>query len=145
MIEMPELVLVGLLVEGTWQELPEKVPAAWRTLFAADTGASGFLEASLSIENGVYRQLVGFLAARMSEVPKGMAMVVIPAGRYLKLIHDGPLAGISQGFGQLLAHAKARGQRPTNVKLDFGYLPGLEDGRHELYVALEPATLSLAG
>lgn len=143
-IELPALVIIGILVEAPRQELPVKVPAAWRQLFAAETGATGFLEASLSVEGGVYREVVGYLAASKSPVPEGMIKVIIPAQRYLRLVHDGPLAGISNGFGRLLAHAGAAGLKATDMKLDFGYLPGLPDGRHELHVALETEPLRLA-
>jgi predicted transcriptional regulator YdeE len=143
-IELPELVIIGILVEAPWQALSTKVPAAWRALFAADTGATSFLEASLSIEAGIYREIVGYLAANKSEVPDGMTKVIIPSQRYLRLVHDGPLAGIAKGFGDLLAHAKASGLEATDMKLDFGYLPGLPDGQHELHVALAPETLLLA-
>lgn len=148
-IELPELVIIGILVEAPWQELPVKVPAAWRALFAAETGATSFLEASLSVEDGVYREVVGYLAASKSPVPEGMIKVIIPAQRYLRLAHDGPLAGIASGFGRLLAHAKGAGLKATEMKLDFGYLPGLPDGglldgRHELHVALEAEPLRLA-
>ena len=143
-IELPELVIIGILIEAPWQELPTRVPAAWRELFAAETGATSFLEASLSVENGVYREIVGYLAARTSDVPEGMTKVIIPTQRYLRLSQDGPLANIAQGFGQLLAYAKASGLTATDMKLDFGYLPGLPDGRHELHVALAPEPLRLA-
>jgi predicted transcriptional regulator YdeE len=143
-VELPELVIVGILVEAPWQDLPDKVPAAWRALFAAETGATSFLEASLSVEDGWYREVVGYLAARKSPVPEGMVKVVIPAQHYLRLVHDGALAGISSGFGRLLAHAKASDLKATDMKLDFGYLPGLPDGRHELHVALEAEPLRLA-
>ena len=144
-IELPELVVIGILVEAPWQELPVKVPAAWRALFAAGTDATSFLEASLSVEDGIYREIVGYLAAGRSDVPEGMTKVIIPAQRYLRLVHDGPLADIARGFGELLAHARASGLRATDMKLDFGYLPGLPDGRHELHVALAPEPLRLSG
>jgi len=143
-IELPELVVIGIMIDAPWQELPKKVPEAWAALFAAETGATSFLEASLSVEDGVYREVVGYLAANKSEVPEGMVKVVIPAQRYLRLIHDGPLTGIANGFGRLLAHAEAAGLKATDMKLDFGYLPGLPDGRHELHVALAPEPLRLA-
>lgn len=143
-IEMPELVIIGIMVEAPWQALSSDVPKAWQTLFAAETGATSFLEASLSVENGVYREIVGYLAATKSDVPEGMTKVIIPAQRYLRLAHDGPLAEIAQGFGALLAYATAAKLTATDMKLDFGYLPGLPDGRHELHVALAPETLRLA-
>ena len=143
-IEMPELVIIGILVEAPWQALSSEVPKAWQALFAAETGATGFLEASLSVEDGVHREIVGYLAATKSEVPAGMTKVIVPAQRYLRLVHDGPLADIAGGFGRLLAHAKAAKLQATDMKLDFGYLPGLPDGRHELHVALAPETPRLA-
>lgn len=143
-IELPELVIIGIMVEAPWQDLPRKIPEAWQALFAAETGATSFLEASLSVEDGVYREVVGYLAAQKSEVPEGMVKVVVPAQRYLRLSHDGPLAGIARGFGRLLDHAKAAGLRATDMKLDFGYLPGLPDSRHELHVALAPEPLRLS-
>lgn len=143
-IELPELVIIGILVDAPWQALPEKVPEAWRALFTAKTGATSFLEASLSVEDGVYREIVGYLAASKSEVPEAMSKVIIPPQRYLRMVHDGPLTGIAQGFGTLLAHAKAAGLATTDMKLDFGYLPGLPDAPHELHVALAPEPLRLA-
>jgi predicted transcriptional regulator YdeE len=142
-IELPELVIIGIMIEAPWQDLPAKMREAWTTLFATETGATSFLEASLSVEDGVYREVVGYLAAQRSEVPEGMVKVVIPAQRYLRLIHDGPLTGIASEYGRLLAHAKAAQLKATDMKLDFGYLPGLPDGRHELHVALAPEPLRL--
>ena len=63
-IELPELVIIGILVEAPWQELPTKVPAAWQKLFAGETGATRFLEASLSVEDGVYRIDFNYVAER---------------------------------------------------------------------------------
>jgi predicted transcriptional regulator YdeE len=143
-IELPELVVIGIMIEAPWRDLATKVPEAWAALFAAGTDATSFLEASLSVEDGVYREVVGYLAANKSEVPEGMVKVVIPAQRYLRLIHDGPLAHIAGGYGRLLAHAEAAGLKAADMKLDFGYLPGLPDGRHELHVALAPEPLRLA-
>ncbi|MGV3551437.1 GyrI-like domain-containing protein [Rhizobium sp.] len=142
-IELPELVMIGILVEAPWQERAASVAAAWRELFAAETGATGFLAASLSVEDGVHREVVGFLAAGKTPVPDGMIKVVIPAQRYLRLAHDGPQAAIPEGFRRLMAHAGAAGLKATDMKLDFGYLPDMPDGRHELHVALEAEPLRL--
>lgn len=137
-VDLPEQVIIGILVEAPWQMLATSVPASWTRLFAAGTGATSFLEASLALEGGVYREIVGYLAAHGSDVPDGMTRVVIQPQRYLRLRHEGPLAGIAESYGRLLDHAVVAGLTPTDLKLDFGYLPGLPDGPHELHVAIAP-------
>ena len=132
-VDLPELVAIGLMVEAHWNDLSTTVPAAWRKLFELDTGATSFLEVSISREDGHYHELVGYLAASRTEVPDGLERFVIPAQRYLKTVHDGPLAGIAQGFESLYRHAEAAGMTATDFKLDFGYQPGLAAGRHELH------------
>jgi predicted transcriptional regulator YdeE len=143
-IELPELVAIGIEVQASWEELQREVPAAWERLFAAETDATSFLEVSLGRTAGIYRELLGFLAAARTRTPEGMSRVVIPAQRYVRLIHDGPLEDIAAGFGTLYAYAEKTGLRPTDFKLDFGYVPGLPAGRHELHVALAPDVLRLA-
>ncbi|MDB5555370.1 MAG: hypothetical protein JWL86_5354 [Rhizobium sp.] len=71
--------------------------------------------------------------------------MIVPPGRYLRLAHDGPLAGIAGGFAKLLDHARMVGLKATDLKLDFGYLPGLPDGRHELHVGLAADPFRLTG
>ncbi|WP_237154231.1 GyrI-like domain-containing protein [Oryzibacter oryziterrae] len=143
-VALPELMVIGFVVEAPWTELPQAVPAAWRRLFAAPTGASNFLEASLSETGGVYRELVGYLAAAASDLPEGMERVVFPAGRYLRLRHEGPVTDIHLGFGRLLEHARAHGLAVEPLKLDFGYRSDGQDGAHELHVRLKDAVLRLA-
>lgn len=142
-IALPEMIAIGILVEAPWNALPRAVPAAWTRLFETETGATSFLEISLSRQNGVYRELVGYLAASKTEVPEGMTRIVIPTQRYLRILHDGPLAEITGGFERLYAHAAHAGLGTTDVLLDFGYTPGLPPGRHELHLALEPERLLL--
>lgn len=142
-VHLPELVAIGLVVEGRWDELSTRVPAGWRRLFELQTGAAGFLEASLERRDGVYRELLGYLAARKTECPAGLERHIIPAGAYLRLIHDGPLADIPEGYEALHAYAAAHGIRTTDFKLDFGYLPGLPPGRHELHIAIAPTPILL--
>lgn len=143
-VDLPELTAIGIVVEAPWSELHRAVPAAWTRLFEMDTGATSFLEASLSRDGGVYRELVGYLAAKKTEVPAGMVRHTIPAQRYLKLNHDGPLIEIAAGFDKLLAHARVANLETDHFMLDFGYLPGLPAGRHELYLHILPPPLRLA-
>lgn len=142
-IELPEMTAIGIVVEAHWTELGRAIPAAWTRLFETDTGATSFLEVSMSRQDGVYRELVGYLAAKKTEVPEGMTKITIPAQRYLRLVHDGPLADIAHSFEQLYIHAAGSGHEATDYKLDFGYGPGLPDVPHELHVALKPEPLLL--
>lgn len=143
-IELPELVIIGILVETPFEALPARIERAWRDLLAAETGATSFLATSLAIEDGQHRELVGYLAAHKTDVPDGMVKVVLPPQRYLRIAHDGPVGGISAGFERLRAHAAAAGLKTSGVTLDFGYLRDDRDGRHELHVALTPEPLRLA-
>lgn len=135
-VELPELVAIGIPIEADWKELPVAVPRAWKRLFEFDTGATAFLEVSIAREGDRYREFVGYLAATKTEVPDGLTRIVIPAQRYLRLIHDGPLEKITEGFETLYRSAAVQGLQATDFKLDFGYLPGLPPGRHELHVAI---------
>ena len=135
-VDLPELVAIGIPVEAEWRELPVVVPRAWKRLFEFDTGATSFLEVSIAREGEHYREFVGYLAATKTEVPEGLTRIVVPAQRYLRLIHDGPLEQIADSFRQLYVHAAANGLTATDFKLDFGYRPGLPPGRHELHVAI---------
>lgn len=140
LIDLPELIAIGILVEAPWERLPVLVPQAWQRLFEMNTGATSFLEVSISREKGLYSELIGYLAAVRSEVPDGLQRLVIPPARYLRTIHDGPLVNIAQGFERLYAYAKENQLQATDFKLDFGYVPGLSSGRHELHIALEEKT-----
>jgi predicted transcriptional regulator YdeE len=135
-IELPELVAIGIPVDARWDDLPVEVPKAWRRLFEFDTGATSFLEVSFDREFDFYHEFVGYLAASKTDVPEGLVRIVIPARRYLRTIHDGPLENITKGFESLYAYAALQGLDATDFKLDFGYQPGLPPGRHELHVAI---------
>jgi len=136
---------IGLLVEAHWNELPRAIPAAWNELFARQSeltpscGPLGqYLEVSVQRQDGFYRELVGVIVQPDVRPPAGMVKLLIPANRYLRLVHDGPLAGITDGFQSLYDQAEAEGIEASDFKLDIGYRPGLPPGRHELLVGLAP-------
>lgn len=143
-VTFPELTVIGCMVEASRDDLPAAVTAAWERVFAADTGTAAFAAVSLPEENGLQRRLVGFMAAKASEIPAGMVRVDLDAGRYLRTVQDGPAAEIADGFARLHAHAEANGLTLSGIALDFGYRPGLPDGRHELHLALAPQLPALA-
>ncbi len=135
-IDLPELVAIGIPVDAPWNELPVEMPKAWHRLFELDTGATSFLSVSFEHELDMWHEFVGYLAAKATEIPDGLVCIVIPPRRYLRLIHDGPLEQIADGFAKLYHAAAVQGLDATDFKLDFGYAPGLPPGRHELHVAI---------
>lgn len=142
-VTFPELTVIGCMVEASREDLPAAVAAAWERVFASDPGTAAFAAVSLPEENGQERRLVGFMAARASEIPDGMVRVDLDAGRYLRTAQDGPQAAIADGFARLHAHAAANGMKLSGIALDFGYRPGQPHpgqagGRHELHLALAP-------
>lgn len=139
-IDLPELVAIGLLVEGRPGALERDLPAAWGRLFEMNTGASAFLKLGLPPEGDRNRELVGFLAARQTEVPEGMTRIIVPAQRYLRTGHDGALTDIPASLERLHVQAAMRGLKTTGFMLDFGYLPGQPAGRHELHLSLDTTT-----
>jgi hypothetical protein len=143
-VPVPELTVIGCMVEASRDDLPAAVAAAWERVFAADTGTAAFAAVSLPEENGLQRRLVGFMAAKASKIPDGMVRVDLDAGRYLRTVQDGPPVEIADGFARLHAHAEANGLKLSGIALDFGYRPGLPDGRHELHLALAPQLPALA-
>jgi predicted transcriptional regulator YdeE len=145
--DLPALSVIGLLVDAHWNELPNAVPAAWTQLFDSglkpdtDLIHNGFVEVSISRELANYRELLGVVAGPNTLVQKRMVRLEIPANRYLSIVHDGPLRGITHGFELLYHRASELGLMATDFKLDFGYQPGLPAGRHQLYVGLAPLAL----
>lgn len=143
-VSYPELSVIGCMVEAGPDDPPAAIASAWERVFAAETGATSFAAVSLPEEDGKRRDLVGFLAARATEIPAGMVRVDLAAGRYLRTVHDGAVSGIAEGFARLRTHAAANGLALSGIGLDFGHRPGLPDGRHELHLALAVQLPALA-
>jgi predicted transcriptional regulator YdeE len=135
-VELQPLEVIGVAVTAHWNDLPKAIPAAWTQLFLAAPAERTFVEVSIDRQDGVYRELVGFVATDGDTVPAGMIRYRVPAGTFLHIVHDGPLPQIADRFADLYNHAAANDLRVTDFKLDFGYAPRLPAGRHQLYVAL---------
>lgn len=144
-VSKPALTVVGILVEAQRDELAQAIRTAWHELFAREVeltpscGPLGErLEAGISCEGDLCTELIGVVVEAGAPVPRGMVRLDVPANRYLRLIHDGPLPGIADGFRALYDRAAAEGIETTGFRLDLGYRPGLPPGRHELLVGLAP-------
>lgn len=143
-VSFPELTVIGCMVEASGDELPAAVAAAWERVFAAEIETAAYAAVSLPEETGLHRRLIGFMAAKASEIPDGMVRVDLDAGRYLRTAQDGPQAALAEGFARLHAHAETNGLKLSGIALDFGYRPGHREGRHELHLALAPQLPALA-
>ncbi|MGY5884281.1 GyrI-like domain-containing protein [Modestobacter lacusdianchii] len=136
--DLPAQRVVGVQVEAPFDELRHRVPMAWQALLgrAAELpgpGGTGYVEASQHLGGGRYRETVGVLTGADTPVPAGMAAVVLPAGRWARLVHDGPLAQIADGFGRLHDWCTAQGLPSGDLKLDTGYTAD-GSGPHLLHV-----------
>lgn len=130
-VERAASVVTGIEVVAPFGDLAVLVPRAWAELFA-QVGDGPCAEASRSLGDGRYREVVGVLGAPGA----GPARAVLPAGRYVRHVHDGPVAGIGEAFGAMHAWAEERGLRVGDLKLDVGYTRAGDDGPHELLVDL---------
>jgi len=131
-VELPTHVVVGELVAAPFDRLHVEVPAAWQRFAASGAGGGARLaEASFTTDAG-YLEVVGALRDPDAvQVPPGHIPVLVPAGRYARLVHEGPLAGIADGFARIYAWADAHDVALGRRKLDIGYEA---EGAHELYI-----------
>ena len=141
-VELGGLIVIGLEVRATFRGLWREVPRAWEALFERsdeipDRKGSAFVDVSVEVVDGLYRQVVGTEVARADAVPAGMVRVDVPGRRYVHWRHEGPVAGVANSFARMYDWARAEGL-PTGVfKLDRGYTPGFHERAHDLYVAVE--------
>ena len=138
LVRRPALVVAGEPVVGTFDELGELVPAAWRRLLARTdlpVPADGrYAEASAGLGGGRYLEVVGVVLDAAADVPDECALALLPAGRWARLRFEGPEAGIGDGFGEVLAWGERNGLALGGRKLDVGYAADGGDGPHELFV-----------
>ncbi|TCL65714.1 GyrI-like domain-containing protein [Rhizobium sp. BK251] len=141
-VHRAELTVVGILVDGYWNDLPSIVPAAWRSLFSRvreipiAEDPPRYVEVSFERSSNLFHEMVAVVAPPDSVAPHGMHRVTIPRNRYLHVSYNGPLVGIADQFQAIYDHASRTGIAATNVKLDFGYDPQFSPGGHELFVGL---------
>jgi len=133
--------VVGILVEGTWDELPTKMRAAWQTFFDRVSAiphqfGEYALDISVSEDNGVYTQLICKEVSRVEEVPSGMVAREIPAGQYVYYRHQGDVTQIAESFGKMYEWVAAEGYMALDFKIDNGYTTQGDEMKHDLYLAI---------
>lgn len=139
-VELGETVVVGIEVVADFGQLRSEMPAAWRELFSRQdelpaSGKGVFVEASNHLGDGRYRETIGAVAVVADiPVPDGMAVAVLPGGRFVHHRHDGSMATITGGFQAIYDWAAEQGLTLGNRKLDVGYTADGVQQPHELYV-----------
>jgi hypothetical protein len=133
------LTAIGLVIEAPASDPYRLVPAGWHEFFARQHELE-FRFQALAVRLGMNKDLrVDFLGALVPpglEPPPGLRRLTIPANRYLRVIHEGPLTGIPAGFDRLKAALAEQSLKDSGTWLDIGYSPGLPAGRHELYIGI---------
>ena len=139
-VELGETVVVGIEVVADFDQLRSEMPAAWRELFSRQdelpaSGKGVFVEASNHLGDGRYRETIGAVAVvEGSPVPDGMAVALLPGGRFVHHRDDGAVATIADGFQAIYDWAAEQGLALGNRKLDVGYTADGVQQPHELYV-----------
>jgi predicted transcriptional regulator YdeE len=135
-VERGPLLLVGIEVCATFEELWTEMPRAWQAFFSRvdeirGARPGGYLDVSVVVNDGVYTQLVCAEVDTADDVPEGMTVLRVPAQHYLRLQHSGPEQEIADAFGRMYEWANREGVRADEFKVDRGY--GTDAG-HELLV-----------
>ena len=140
-VTLPKLNLIGIEVRAHWKELHEKMPAAWQKLFTrkkelTNRTTDTFTEISVSVQEEIYTQIVGAEVEKGHPVPIGMTSILIPKQSYLHLHHSGSLMEIADSFGKMYQWAEENDLSTDEFKIDRGYLPGMPDSPHDLYIRI---------
>jgi predicted transcriptional regulator YdeE len=138
-VTLPEITLVGIEVQAHWKDLHQKIPVAWDKLFTrkgelSNRSTDSYTEVSVNIADEVYTQIVGAEVKAGQPIPVGMTSLKIPKQSYLHFHHSGALAQIADSFGKMYDYADENDLKTDEFKIDRGYLPGLPDSPHDLYI-----------
>ncbi|WP_069130374.1 GyrI-like domain-containing protein [Rhodohalobacter halophilus] len=138
-VTLPKITLIGIEVKAHWKELHQKMPEAWEKLFTRKGELSNrttdtYTEISANVMDEIYTQIVGAEVEPGRPVPAGMTSLQIPKQSYLHFHHTGPLTEIAGSFGKMYRWAEENRIAADEFKIDRGYLPGLPDSPHDLYI-----------
>ena len=138
-VQREDTFVLGLQVIAPFQQLHQRIPPLWQALFERrnelpPAAESGFVEASLQLEDGRYRETLGVALPAPVEVPEGMVLTHVPAGRYVHHVHEGAVEDIAGGFQAIYDWARQQGLALGHLKLDVGYTHDGGEARHHLFI-----------
>lgn len=135
----PPLIVVGVDVQGPFDQLHRLVPEGWSRWWALEDQVEQRVsavstEVSFSAGDGTYREVLG---ARVTQtpvlLPEGLVAVELSESRCVTSRHDGPEEGIAERFGEMQDFARSHDLEPAGVLVDEGYTRA-GGGSHQLYV-----------
>lgn len=140
-LHLDELHVVGIKVVAHWKELFHKIPEAWNHLFQVsdqilNRNSDFYTEISVSENKGIYTQLLGAEVSSELAAPKEFTTLHIPRQKYIYYQHKGELQEIANSFGKMYDWAKENNLQAEEFKIDRGYLPGLPNSTHHLFIKL---------
>lgn len=140
-VTLPKITLIGIEVKAHWKELHQKMPEAWEQLFTrkeelTNRTTDTYTEISVNVKDEIYTQIVGSEVKAGQPVPAGMTSLQIPKQSYLHFHHNGQLTEITGSFGKMYQWAENNHLAADEFKIDRGYLPGLPDSPHDLYIKI---------
>ena len=142
-ITLPRMLLIGMEIEASWQDLWIKMPKAWSLLphriqDLPHRMGDLMIDVSLGMENDIYHQFICCEVRDASQIPQGLTCILLPEQPYLHHRHEGSLRDIANGFGTLYDYAEGEDIEVTDFKIDVGYRQNRAETPHDLYVGLEP-------
>ena len=143
LVEKEALIVVGMPVRATWDDLWTEMPNAWQQFIdrhqeIAHTVGETFLDVSLEQNGHEYLQLIGREVSHVAAVPEDMLAVQIPAQPYIYHRHRGATGDIAASFGTMYDWARQQGHDASSFKLDIGYTTSGTEHQHDLFVGLLP-------
>ena len=138
-VQREDTYVVGLRVSAHFSQLNRLVPSLWQELFARreelpETPGEPFVEASVELGDGLYRETVGVALHAQGPAPTGMVLAHVPAGRFVHHRHVGPVEDIARGFQAIYDWSAEQDLTLGSLKLDFGYTVGGSEPHHDLFI-----------
>lgn len=152
-LELAEKKLVGMKFAGPFTALSVEMPKLWATFLSRVAEVAHLTGAAqpfygVGDENFEYKTHTEFIALeveRFEKIPHGMYGFTLPAQRYLKATHVGPMTGVQDTYRRLFKWMKEHGyeQNLTALRMeqyDQRFIPTVDasDREENAYEILIP-------
>lgn len=153
-VELAAKKFVGMKFAGPFAALPVEMPKLWATFLSRVAEVPHEVVDKQTFygvgdEDFQYKTYTEFIAVeveRLEEIPHGMYGFTIPALRYLKATHRGPMTGVQETYMRLFQWMKEHGYEQDRSALrieryDQRFIPSVhapdrEENEYEILVPL---------